>query len=33
LEEAAELTGDGGVNVALRPFQVLTLRLKRADGS
>ncbi|MGP4091815.1 alpha-mannosidase, partial [Streptomyces sp. KR55] len=26
----ADVTGDGGVSVALRPFQVLTLRLKRS---
>ncbi|MGW6731639.1 alpha-mannosidase [Streptomyces sp. NPDC055013] len=29
----ADVTGDGGVAVALRPFQVLTLRLQRAEGS
>ncbi|MBZ9640436.1 glycoside hydrolase family 38 C-terminal domain-containing protein [Streptomyces sp. PSKA30] len=28
--EDADVTGDGGVSVALRPFQVLTLRLKRS---
>jgi alpha-mannosidase len=33
LEEDAEITADGGVAVALRPFQVLTLRLKRAEGN
>ncbi|MDC0771219.1 alpha-mannosidase [Streptomyces sp. HD] len=32
-EERADLTGDGGVTVTLRPFQVLTLRLRRAEGS
>lgn len=31
--EDADVTGDGGVAVALRPFQVLTLRLQRAEGS
>jgi alpha-mannosidase len=29
----ADVSGDGGVAVALRPFQVLTLRLQRAEGS
>jgi alpha-mannosidase len=31
--EDADVTADGGVAVALRPFQVLTLRLRRAEGS
>ncbi|MFH0515881.1 alpha-mannosidase [Streptomyces sp. M41] len=33
VEEAVELTGDGGVSVTLRPFQVLTLRLRPSEGS
>ncbi|MEY9995936.1 alpha-mannosidase [Streptomyces sp. V4I8] len=31
--EDADVNADGGVAVALRPFQVLTLRLRRAEGS